>query len=111
MQDSVQIINEALHSGTAPDAKQLPARVVDRLTDGGEFCVEVFDEESLRTEGAYLIRFKPQAVAVSEAGGRRADISLRVSRRHLEQVCENPASYRANPLCIDVVWLKSRLTA
>lgn len=111
MQDTVQVINETLHEVVGEGAQRELLPVMDKLTDGGDLGVEVFEENPLDPEATFTVRFEADEVRASEQGDSRPGIVLRVSKKHLADVCSNPARFRRNPMNIDLIWLKSRVAA
>lgn len=109
--DTVQVINETLHDERDDVVQRRLLPVMDKLTDGGDIGVEVFEENPLEPEACFTVQFQEEQVQAYERGQGRSGVVLRVSKDHLADVCNDPARFRSNPMSIDLIWLKSRVAA
>lgn len=102
---AVEVANKAISaSETDDDTRSLSKQ----LTTDRDFGVAVFQADPANAEDYYQICFNGHALESAVACEEGLDVSHKIYRDHLKQVCDKPEDFIENPVKLDLVWLISR---
>lgn len=111
MKATVDVINGALHDNPQQVVEKRVVAVMDKLTDGRDLGVAVFKSNPAQPGDYFTLRFSDHSVRCVAHNDAAPDVTVKVTEAHLRDVCDHPRQYMADPLRLEVVWLKSRAAA
>ncbi|GAB5451640.1 MAG: hypothetical protein Hals2KO_19680 [Halioglobus sp.] len=104
------LVNAVIHDDD-DEQRQEAAHALQQLPVGKPFGVAVFANDPAQPRACYELRFNGAALEAEPAEEDEVAISCRVSRQHLDDVCDSPDDYFERPAEAELVWLMSRLAA
>ncbi len=107
---TVGLVNAVIHEDD-DDKRQEAAQQLQQLPVDKPFGVAVFAKDPTQTHACYQLRFNGAALEAKPAEEDELAIACRVSREHLDDVCDSPQEYFERPAEVELVWLMSRLAA
>ena len=112
MEDTVTVMNRALHNSPArknaePDNETLS----EQISNGRTLRVQIVSGKDFSARDAVAIRYDEDQVELLQAGNAdSADASVTISEEHLADVSKRPGHYEENPMQLELVWVKERMT-
>lgn len=112
IEETVDVMNEALHSTSTQAGDAAGATLADRLSDGRRLRVVVFRARDMAEREAVDITFDDDRVRLEAADSTRpAHGTIKVCEQHLEAVASHPDTFIDDPMKLELVWVKDRMTA
>lgn len=112
IEETVDVMNEALHPSKDQANASRNGSLAGRISDGRRLRIVVFSADDMSEREAVDITFDEEHVKLEEARTERpADGTIKVCEEHLEAVASKPETYIEDPMKIELVWVKDRMTA
>ena len=112
MRETVKVMNKALHEGSSRGDETNGVALGEWISNGKTLRIQVFSAKHMIDREPVLIRFDEKRVKLVETEREVAvDASMKVTEEHLAEVYQNPDAYISDPLKIELIWVKERMTA
>lgn len=113
MAETVRVMNQALHkqSGQKNSNSSSRTSLAEKISNGRTLQVRVINAQDMAEKEKVAIKFDEERIKLLPVHSNvKTESSATVCEEHLLDVAKNPETYLDNPMRLELVWVKERMT-